>query len=312
MFEETELFARGIGTETDIVSKEMYTFDDRDGALADPAARGHRRHRARGHRAQPDEHGPRAEGLRDGAHVPARAAAEGPLPAVPPGGRGGVRDGAPLDRRRGDRDGAGVPARLRPRGARAGPELGGRRELPARLRGDAAPGAAGRSRRAVRGLPAARRRRTRCASSTARCPTTSRSSRRCRASPTTCARSAATTSRRCGASSTCSASRTASSHRLVRGLDYYTRTTFEVVSGALGAQNSRAGRRALRRPGARPGRARADRHRLRAGHGAAGDALPAGRGGAPLRRVPGAAGRRRAGRGARCCSTACARPGCAC
>ncbi len=28
------------------------------------------------------------------------------------------------------------------------------------------------------------------------------------------------------------------SHRLVRGLDYYTRTTFEVVSGDLGAQNS--------------------------------------------------------------------------
>jgi histidyl-tRNA synthetase len=31
VFEETELFARGIGAETDIVSKEMYTFDDRDG-----------------------------------------------------------------------------------------------------------------------------------------------------------------------------------------------------------------------------------------------------------------------------------------
>jgi histidyl-tRNA synthetase len=28
------------------------------------------------------------------------------------------------------------------------------------------------------------------------------------------------------------------SHRLVRGLDYYTRTTFEVLSGALGAQNT--------------------------------------------------------------------------
>src|SRR5262249_54726411 len=28
------------------------------------------------------------------------------------------------------------------------------------------------------------------------------------------------------------------SHRLVRGLDYYTRTTFEVTSGELGAQNS--------------------------------------------------------------------------
>jgi histidyl-tRNA synthetase len=32
VFEETELFARGIGAETDIVSKEMYTFPDRDGA----------------------------------------------------------------------------------------------------------------------------------------------------------------------------------------------------------------------------------------------------------------------------------------
>lgn len=32
VFEETELFARSIGTETDIVAKEMYTFEDRDGA----------------------------------------------------------------------------------------------------------------------------------------------------------------------------------------------------------------------------------------------------------------------------------------
>ena len=31
IFEETALFARGVGEETDIVSKEMYTFDDRDG-----------------------------------------------------------------------------------------------------------------------------------------------------------------------------------------------------------------------------------------------------------------------------------------
>ncbi len=31
VFEETELFARGIGAETDIVSKEMYSFADRDG-----------------------------------------------------------------------------------------------------------------------------------------------------------------------------------------------------------------------------------------------------------------------------------------
>jgi histidyl-tRNA synthetase len=31
IFEETALFARGVGEETDIVSKEMYTWDDRDG-----------------------------------------------------------------------------------------------------------------------------------------------------------------------------------------------------------------------------------------------------------------------------------------
>ncbi len=32
IFEETALFARGVGEETDIVSKEMYTWDDRDGS----------------------------------------------------------------------------------------------------------------------------------------------------------------------------------------------------------------------------------------------------------------------------------------
>jgi len=32
VFEETELFARGIGAETDIVSKEMYTFDESNGS----------------------------------------------------------------------------------------------------------------------------------------------------------------------------------------------------------------------------------------------------------------------------------------
>jgi histidyl-tRNA synthetase len=31
IFEETSLFARGVGEETDIVTKEMYTFEDRDG-----------------------------------------------------------------------------------------------------------------------------------------------------------------------------------------------------------------------------------------------------------------------------------------
>ncbi|HUA84604.1 MAG TPA: histidine--tRNA ligase [Bryobacteraceae bacterium] len=32
IFEETSLFVRGVGSDTDVVSKEMYTFEDRDGA----------------------------------------------------------------------------------------------------------------------------------------------------------------------------------------------------------------------------------------------------------------------------------------
>ena len=51
--------------------------------------------------------------------------------------------------------------------------------------------------------------------------------------------------------------------RLVRGLDYYVKTTFEVVSGELGRPEQRARRRPLRRPRARPGRPRHPRHRLR-------------------------------------------------
>src|SRR6202142_2255026 len=35
IFESTELFARGVGEETDIVSKEMYTWEDRGGTQSD-------------------------------------------------------------------------------------------------------------------------------------------------------------------------------------------------------------------------------------------------------------------------------------
>src|SRR5258708_19386541 len=35
IFEETQLFARGVGEETDIVSKEMYTWEDRGRAESD-------------------------------------------------------------------------------------------------------------------------------------------------------------------------------------------------------------------------------------------------------------------------------------
>ncbi len=53
------------------------------------------------------------------------------------------------------------------------------------------------------------------------------------------------------------------SHRLVRGLDYYTRTTFEILGRTLGAQNALLGRRALRRPRWPVGRTRPAGDRLR-------------------------------------------------
>ena len=88
VFEDTALFARSVGEETDIVSKEMYTWEDRARAqsekTADPhaAAGKHRRRGARLHRAQAGRNRPVAEALLHRAAVPPRAAAEGPLPAV--------------------------------------------------------------------------------------------------------------------------------------------------------------------------------------------------------------------------------------
>jgi len=41
MFEETRLFSRGVGNSTDIVRKEMYTFEDLGGRQHDPPPGGH-------------------------------------------------------------------------------------------------------------------------------------------------------------------------------------------------------------------------------------------------------------------------------
>ena len=87
-------------------------------------------------------------------------------------------------------------------------------------------------------IASAARRPIRCACSTARCRRTSRSSTRCRRSSITSARSAARTSKPCSSILTDRGIAFEIRPRLVRGLDYYMRTTFEIVHGALGAQNS--------------------------------------------------------------------------
>ena len=59
-FEETEVFVRGVGTSTDVVRKEMYTFEDRGGRSL----------------AAPGGHGAGGPGLRPARHVQAAAAGE--------------------------------------------------------------------------------------------------------------------------------------------------------------------------------------------------------------------------------------------
>ena len=142
--ESTALFVRGIGEHTDVVEKEMYTFDDRLSGesltLRPEATAGHR---PRGDRAQPLLRAAAARvALR--ADVPARTSAEGPLPPVPPVRRRGARLPGTRRRRRADRDARATVARARPR--RRHPA---RHQLDRRCaRAPRAPGGAGRAFRA--------------------------------------------------------------------------------------------------------------------------------------------------------------------
>ena len=104
---------------------------------------------------------------------------------------------------------------------------------------------------AVRGLPAARgdEPAARARLQGARGPARHRV--RCRRSPTTSARSAAPTSPRCARELDLLRHPVPLSHRLVRGLDYYVRTTFEVLGAGWARRTALLRRRPLRRPGAR-------------------------------------------------------------
>ena len=171
IFEATELFARGVGESTDIVQKEMYTFEDQGGRSLTlrpegtaPVIRAYLEHGMHKLAAA-------GEAVVRRAVLPPRAPAGRPLPPVRAGRRGGDRLRRPVGRRRGD------PAarELLRRSARAGCGCGSL----ARHADDAA--------RVLR-RPA----RTTCARTRPSCPT------RCaRAStPTRCARSTPTTAGR--------------------------------------------------------------------------------------------------------------------
>ena len=106
ILEETGLFARGVGTETDIVGKEMYTFEDRDGSSLTLVPKP----RPRVMRAYIEHRLDQIPGVKKlyyiGPDVPPGASAERPLPAVFSDRRGGDRIGIAAGGRRSDRDGA--------------------------------------------------------------------------------------------------------------------------------------------------------------------------------------------------------------
>ena len=83
LLEQTTLFKRSIGAATDIVEKEMYTFDDRNGeslTLRPEATAGLVR-MAMTHGLT---HNQKHKLLDDRTHVPLRTATKGPLPPVHP------------------------------------------------------------------------------------------------------------------------------------------------------------------------------------------------------------------------------------
>ena len=93
----------------------------------------------------------------------------------------------------------------------------------------------------VRGLPAARGHQSRCACSIAKWKRTSRSSKSCPRSSTTSTAECRQHFERVTSELQARGLAYQITPRLVRGLDYYTRTTFEITSGALGAQNAVVG-----------------------------------------------------------------------
>ena len=141
--EPTQLFVRGLGEVTDIVEKEMYSFvDSMNGDRLTLQAGEHRRRGARRHRARAAARR-RPAPLLHRPDVPPRAAAEGPLPAVPPVRRRGDGLRRPRRRRRADPDVPRALARARPgrgprRAARAQQPRPARR-APRPPRGDRGP-----------------------------------------------------------------------------------------------------------------------------------------------------------------------------
>ena len=174
------MFARGVGEETDIVTKEMYTFDGPRRDFAHAAAGEHRLGDPRLYRAPARPASRRAEALLHRPDVPPRAAAEGALPAVLPDRRGGHRLGiAAVDAEVIEMvveilKGVGLS------GFQAADQLGGRSPTAGRSMSSGCARSCRPWRRRCAAIASGAPRPIRCACSIARWRPTSRSSRSCR------------------------------------------------------------------------------------------------------------------------------------
>ena len=120
-FEDTELFERGVGRSTDIVRKEMFTFEDKGGRSITlrpegtaPICRAYLEHGM--HKlAQP------VKLFYAGPFFRHERPAGGPLPPVPPDRRRGDRHRLAAGRRRGDRAARRAARRAGRAGGRAAP-----------------------------------------------------------------------------------------------------------------------------------------------------------------------------------------------
>ena len=239
IFEFTELFARGIGETTDVVSKEMYTFQDRGGeslTLRPEYTAGIcRAFVSNGELAQ---------------QLPLKIFAAGPMFRYERPQKGRQRQFHQIDLEvlGAPEPGADIEvisvARRHPRSAghprslRAEAQFARRPGEPHGLSQGAGRLLLGAHRQAFARTRATACSAIRCASSTARTRATRRSTPTRRPSPTTSTRRAATSSSRCRTASRPPACRSRSIPRLVRGLDYYTHTAFEFVTTHIGAQGT--------------------------------------------------------------------------
>ena len=245
-FEDTELFARTSGAGSDVVQKEMYTFEDRGGRSLTLRPGGDGADRARLPRARPAPRAAAAEALHDrrrctGTRAPqkGRYREHWQLSVEAIGSDDPALDAEliqlydELARRRSASTRLRARAELDRRRATAGPRYVERlRRVARRAR-----------RRARRGRAREARRRARCASSTSKDERVRRGARG-RAEDRRVALRRVPRALRRGARRT--STPTASSYELVptlvRGLDYYTRTAFEFVDDELdGAQSTICG-----------------------------------------------------------------------